>query len=186
MIGFYAAGAMGGGGAASVTSWNPADMTAGIILSDSNRRITAPSDTTNRAARTVSAKSSGKWVLPIRVVSRTGAYVGVGIASPTATLPVFWSTTDGALYDGDGGRYRNGYQGAYGGTMGNGDTVEVLYDVGAGTVQCTRNGASLGLLFSGIPAGWKGAAYVAYSGAALEIIDTVSSYAVSNGYSLWD
>lgn len=176
--------AASGGGA--TTSWNPSDMSTGLILSNSNRTMTAPADTTARAARTVSSKSSGKWVLPIKVVSRTSAYVGVGIASSAAGLPSFWSTSSGALYDGDGGKFRSGYQGAYSGVMYDDDIVEILYDADAGTLGFTKNGASLGTAFTGIPTGWHAAAYVAYDGASLEIVSSVSTYASSNGFSLWD
>lgn len=183
MRGFGRADSGGGGGA--TTSWNTSDMSAGLILSNSNRTMTAPADTTARAARTVSSKSSGKWVLPVKVVSRTSAYVGVGIASSAAGLPDFWSTSSGALYDGDGGKYRSGYQGPYGSVMSNGDIIEILYNVDAGTLEFTKNGASLGTAFTGIPTGWHAAAYVAYAGASLEIVNSISTYASSSGFSIW-
>lgn len=169
----------------AATVWNPADATAGLVITDFNRRITSV-DTTSRAARTLTGKASGKWALSIRVVYRNPSYAGIGLADPSAPFPAFWNTSSGILWDGGGGLYRNGYLGQYGHSFDTNDVVTVLYDADAGTVGFVKNGVYLGVAFSGVPAGWKIASYVSYSSASLAILNTIPAYASSNGYLLWD
>ncbi len=171
-------------GGALATRWNTADATSSAVISSGDAQIAAPSLSTY-SARVLTAKSSGKLAISIEVVKKAGGYAGIGLASPSAAMPNFWTTSDGLIWDGDGGKYRNGYLGAFGSSFTDGDVVTVLYDVAAGTVKMLKNGVLVGSSWTGVPAGWKIAAYVAGSPAALKILDALPSYAATNGYDIW-
>ena len=66
------------------TTWNPADKTAAVTLSNSN--LTATSSGTNQAGRTVDKQTTGKFYWEITCATFTSGNSSLGIANSAAVL----------------------------------------------------------------------------------------------------
>ena len=100
----------GGGGGAVTTTWNPADKSANITLSNGNltAAISANADSAVRST-TSKAAGSGKYYFEVTVTG-TLANTGIGVASPTAVLSSVHNTVTqaAAAFTGPGSAFING------------------------------------------------------------------------------
>lgn len=184
--------ALGAGGTppAVVTTWNPADKDATIALSNGNLTATKTSGS-DRGLRAVSSKSSGKWCLPVLIDSLTTPAIDIGLAKAAATLGSYLGVDSaGWGYDSANGKvYHSNAGSSYGTTFGPGDVVEILYDADAGELRFTKNGTIQNggaAAVSGLSGPLFPAVSIPTTGNGVTIQNTRSSYAVSNGYSLWN
>jgi hypothetical protein len=140
-------GSSGGGGAPSSAGWNPADKSAGVILSNNN--YTANISGSNGAVRSLLVKTAGKWYWEVAV---TGAGILMaGVANGAADLAVQLGTSNpnSWTYSGNGYVFHSGYL-AYGQTFTAGSVIGIALDMDAGTLSFFKNGVSLGVAFTGI------------------------------------
>lgn len=132
------------------TAFDPANV-GSHTLSNSNRTITAAA--ASAAARTLVPQSSGRWYWEMTNVSVGAGTTLVGVSRSDANFaagPGFVANSYG-YYGGDGFKYVAGAAGAaYGATHVNGDVISVLLDLDAGTLTFWKNGASQGVLATGL------------------------------------
>lgn len=176
------------------TTWNPADKSSLIDLSNGDLTATRGGTSgSDRMARAVVSKSSGKWALPILITTSGGGSIDLGIATSAANLGSYvGSDANGYGYDkNDGKVYFNGVGSAYGSAYGSGDMLELLYDATVGELRFTLNGS---IQNGGTPAvtaltgSWFPAVSLFRSAVPADeatIGGTLSTYAVTNGYSQW-
>ncbi len=100
------------GAVSSTDTWNPADKTAGMILSNGNKTVTSTNGGLG-GVRTVGTHTTGKWYFELFVNTMTGNIFdsdGIGIctgAVPLASIPgnanSFWIREDGDMFLGPSG-----------------------------------------------------------------------------------
>jgi hypothetical protein len=142
------------GGAKTYATWNPADKSSNLTLSNGDLTASGPAATWACGRATV-GKSSGKWYWEIHWDTSTTNYLMVGVGNSSASVasgsyPGFDANGYGYLCSLDGHKYNNGDQGAYGATCVQGDTIGVALDMDAGTIVMYKNGVSQGTMFSGL------------------------------------
>lgn len=139
------------------TVWNPADKGSGVTLSNGN--LNGSGQISNGTARACLGKSTGKWYWEIKVPSLGSSSYGpvIGIATAQATLANYcgvdaygwgWSPFE----TGGPGAYTNGLKTAYGTGIAAGDVFGVALDIDAGSITLYRNGVSMGVMYSNLPA----------------------------------
>jgi len=128
---------------------NVLDLSGGN-LSKGNTKLTADGGWDGVRA-TVHYPSSGKWYAELYVNSRsTGVTVGV-LDSTRRIVGDLAADSGGYVYNsGDGRKYNNGGNSAYGATWGTGDTISVLWDADTNTLVFYKNGVSQGTAWSGL------------------------------------
>lgn len=144
------------GSAPIYTTWNPADMSAYIILSGGN--LIAALGT--GLVRSTIGVPAGKWYWEVRIdswpsIPTTQIFIGIAkITAPTSSPPGEaadgWSYLFGGgliigLKDWDGGQTLD-----YGAAFGIGDVIGIALDMDAGTVTFYKNGVSQGIAFTGL------------------------------------
>ena len=111
---------------------------------------------------------SGKWYWETKLLS--GSQVAVGVVKAGANLEDRAGVdANGWSYRSDGNKFTGNTATGYGATFTAGDTIGVALDVGAGTLEFVKNGASQGVAFTGL----SGAFFVAVS-----VGDLVQGYSV--------
>jgi hypothetical protein len=128
---------------------NGLDLSGGN-LSEGNTKLTADGGWDGVRA-TVHYPSSGKWYAELYVNSRTtGVSVGV-LRTDRNILGDLGNDVGAYVYNsGDGRKYNNGGNSAYGATWGTGDTISVLWDADTNTLVFYKNGVSQGTAWSGL------------------------------------
>ena len=128
---------------------NALDLSGGN-LSEGNTKLTADGGWDGVRA-TIHYPSSGKWYAELYVNSRsTGVSVGV-LRTDKTILGDLANDSGGYIYNsGDGQKYNNGGNSAYGATWGTGDTISVLWDADTNTLVFYKNGVSQGTAWSGL------------------------------------
>lgn len=147
----------GGGGSVARTyaTWNPADKGVNSTLTNGN--LTATGVNTNGSARSTIGVSSGKWYWELTSPANTGGPRSpiTGVALAAASLANYpGSDASGWGYYGLNSRKINaGTQTAYGTGWASVDVIGMALDADARTIEVFRNGASMGVMFTGITAG---------------------------------
>jgi hypothetical protein len=128
---------------------NAVDLSGGN-LSEGNTKLTADGGWDGVRA-TIHYPSSGKWYAELYVNSRTtGVSVGV-LRTDRNILGDLGNDVGAYVYNsGDGRKYNNGGNSAYGATWGTGDTISVLWDADTNTLVFYKNGVSQGTAWSGL------------------------------------
>src|SRR6516164_5442777 len=110
------------------TTWNPADKSANITLSNGNLTATNGASAGDNGVRSVTSKSTGKYYVEFTITGvLSGADTGIGIATGSAPLTIGATSTGGFIcYPGTGNIYFNG---SFTGVTPGGST-------GIGTVWC--------------------------------------------------
>ena len=99
--------------------------------------------------------TSGKWyweVVPTSI-STNNAIVMMGIGNNTQSATEFYSQSGGYAYRGNGERWNNGSGVAYGSALSVNDVIGIAFNADARTIEFYRNGSSMGVAYSSIPAG---------------------------------
>src|SRR5262245_8044916 len=116
------------------TTWNPADKTANITLSNGNLTATNGAAAGN-TVRATSGLGSGKWFFEVTMSVWLGANSGPGVALSTAPMPWFNNTPGVAYVDGFGNIRINGAtSGSALGTPGSGDIIACAVDLTASLI----------------------------------------------------
>lgn len=142
-------GVAGSGGSVPVTyaTWNPADKGVNITLSGGNLTL---QNVVDGIARSTIGKTSGKWYWEI-TPSATGLDTGVASSSASLTQYLGVDANGWSFYgDAGGSKVNNNVFTAYGAPTTGGDVIGVLLDMTAGTIAFRKNGADLGVAFSGL------------------------------------
>lgn len=179
--------AFGGGGGVVVT-WSPTVKHADIALSGGDLIATKSAAGSDwRAFHATAAHSNG--IRQYRVtISGTSAFVIVGLAPSGDPLGQFVGVSAGSwgYYSVTGQKANNNVLSAYGATYASGDVIDVIYDAGAGTMECRKNGTSQGTM-----AGLSGALFPAasiYEGSSTMVVTggfNAASMTLYSGASAW-
>lgn len=170
------------------TTLNPADKDAAVTLSNGNLTALGSANDVNRAVRSTTSKSSGKWHFEFTIDTRSvggGTPVGgVGTASASlTTYPGANAQSVGFLPSGDvylGGAVEENIGSAAAGTV---VSVEIDRDVGAvffqrqGGTRSSGSGLPAGPIFAMVSAALNGQITVNFTG-PFTITPT-------SGYSAW-
>lgn len=144
-------------GVAPATTWNPADKAASITLSNGNLTATNGGAFVFGSTRATTGKASGKWYWEV-VITATGAsnFILLGIMNATADIGHYpgWDGDGRAYYQQTGEKYISSAGAAYGATYTDGDVIGFALDMDAGTITCYKNGASQGVMFTGLVGTW--------------------------------
>lgn len=133
------------------TTWNPADKGSGATLSNGN--LTVNGNENSGWARSVFGASSGKWYWEITTTGSPRAPVpGIGTSAATADVPGTDANGYG-FYWINALKIRNNVYTAYGSALGTGDVLGIALDLDGGSLTFYKNGVSMGVAFTGIPAG---------------------------------
>lgn len=133
--------------AAAYSYWNPADKNVNITLTDGNKVAkNAVGNNASYYARSVTAKSSGKWrveFLPEVTAIGTGTHA-FGFAT-SASLGTFLGNTATGWgmwwnYTTNGRVYTNNAFNAYAGTIAVNDVISLMLDIDAGKAWWAKNG----------------------------------------------
>lgn len=181
--------AQAAGGGSSV-AWDASKMGSGLVISNAGLTCTNTVGT-DRTVLTTTSKSSGKWCLPVLVEKLSGPAIDIGLATTAANLSSYLGRdAAGHGYDSWNGRlYTSWGSYAYGSAYGTGDVIEILYDASSGELRFTLNGS---IQNSGLPAATGlgvprfAAVSIGKSTDFVTIQGTLSSYASTSGYSMWD
>lgn len=131
------------------TTWNPADKGSGCTLSNGNLTATGPQ--TQGSARTIASVSTGKFYW--EVVSTDVRLPIVGVANANASLGIYPG------YDAHGWSYygltalkiHDGSEVTYGSVWSSQvDVIGLALDADMGEIEVYRNGASMGVMFTGM------------------------------------
>ena len=137
-------------------TWNPtiAASTGVGTLSNGNLQCVTPTSGASNNYGTI-GMSSGKWYWEITPtsISTTNSIVMIGIGNNTQSATEFYSQSGGYAYRGNGERWNNGSGVAYGSALSVNDVIGVAFDADARTIEFYRNGSSMGVAYSSIPAG---------------------------------
>ncbi|MES2787677.1 MAG: sialate O-acetylesterase, partial [Pseudomonadota bacterium] len=131
--------------AAAYATWNSADKSAALTLSNGDKTITGTTQTDNDwcAARSTISKTTGKWYWEVTV--GVGVHViGVGVAGDSlATFP--GANANGVGYYSLASIFRNNVHVGSGTTQSytTGDVIGVAYDADAETVGFFKNGVQV-------------------------------------------
>lgn len=158
--------------AASFAPWNASDKGASMFLT--NLDLTAEGrDGTYSNVRGTLGKSSGAWYWEMTINNRPNG-MAIGVATAAAAIAdgsIYWSSTTGWSYAGDGNKYTNGAGAAYGAVYTTNNVIGVALNMSSGKLWFSINGvwqnsgdpaAGTGEAFSGI----SGTIYPAFGGAA--------------------
>ena len=147
--------------AVTSSTWNPADKSANIVLSNSNLTATITTNTNSQGVRGTTSKSSGKWYFEVLVGVAGFSGVQIGVANSSAsTSTTIGADTNGFSYDSASGKkFTNNVLTTYGSAFTNGDVVGVALDMDSGSIWFAKNNvwqasgdpvAGTGQAFSGI------------------------------------
>ena len=92
------------------TTWNPADKSVNITLSNGNLTATNGATAGDNGVRSVTSKSTGKYYVEFTITGVLGGPdTGIGIATSSAALTIGATSTGGLIcYAGTGNIYFNG------------------------------------------------------------------------------
>lgn len=182
----------GGGGSSQVLSFVSSGSPTYWSLTNSSKTATrtATANSVWHKLRCVAPKSSGKWYIEFVIDTLGTSDWAIGIAvSGTGTT----SAQGGTDNAGDGGRYQyfssngrkraNGTYEDYGATYGASDVIGVAFDGDANTVTLYKNGASQGVMYSGLTGTYEPHICKYAEGGSIRIPDT--ALYLPSGYSIW-
>jgi hypothetical protein len=134
-------------------TWNPlakGTNGSGLTLSNGNLDGLTPSNAILSVLGTIGV-SSGKWYWEVTPTA-DGNIAMVGIGTPRANVNSNAGDTGSQSwgYYGNGDKFFNATNTAYGATFTNNDVIGVALDMDAGTVVFYNNGASQGTAFTGL------------------------------------
>lgn len=140
-------------GGVTYATWNPADKSSAITLSNGDLTATPTAGSSSfYALRATVGKSSGKWYWELTggAVSSGADARGVGTTGQTLAPDGGLTNLEGVrvYYSGDGNKYQP--SAAYGAFYLNTDVIGLALDMGAGTLVCYKNNSSQGTLVSGL------------------------------------
>lgn len=180
------------------STWNPADKSANIALSNANLTATITTNTSNFAVRGTSSKSSGKYYFEVRLDVSTFSGVQIGVAKASANINgSLGSDANGWSYNsGDGKKLNNNTFTAYGSSYAAGDIIGVCLDASLGRVWFAKNNvwqnsgnpaAGTGYAFSGMAGPYFPAASLKTQNDALTARFTAAqqTYAPPSGFVAW-
>jgi hypothetical protein len=140
----------GGNGRGNYAVMNPNDQAGGLVLADGNLKVTAATGW-DGARATFSYPSTGKWYWEALCIARsTGANVGILSTAAVITGDLGAAATGYAYNSGDGNKYNNGVNVAYGATWGANDILGIAWDADTGTLSFYKNGISQGTAYTGL------------------------------------
>ena len=127
--------------AAGNTTWNPADKSANVTLSNGNLSAISTSNAGGYGVRGTSNRTGAKYYFEV-TVSGTISDVGIGVASASANVNTAGSTTQAAIINVNGSYvYVNGSNvGSYGIFFVNGDVCCIAVDLINNQIWFRRNG----------------------------------------------
>lgn len=126
----------------SPTYWDPSVSSGASIFA---RGLFAATFLTSQSARSALAVTSGKWYWEHVI---TGAQL-CGVCTDAATNAPGWDVNGWGLA-GNGQKYTNGAASAYTTGFAANDVLGVILDLDGGTLSFSKNGANLGVAFSGL------------------------------------
>jgi len=134
---------------------NPLDIN-GMTFTEGNL-LGASVGATWKSSRGTIGMSQGKWYWEMKATTATTAFdgqIGVGLFSLAIASFGEWTTANpSVIYSaGDGSKWVNGVNSAYGATWTTGDIIGVAFDADNLTVTFYKNGASQGLITPGFSA----------------------------------
>jgi len=174
------------------TTWNPADKSANITLS--NGDLTATNAGLGDSVRSVYGTASGKWYWEITVhSSNIATHTGVGDSGISLTGNSPGENADGYVYESRWGYKGNsGIWDSFGDTFGAGDIISVALDLNAGKIWFGKNGvwqasgdptAGTNEAFSGIIGTFYGILYFQDALSATANFGNVAfSYSIPSGF----
>jgi len=125
----------------SFTTWNPADKSTWIDLSNGNLTTTRPTDNSWQAVRSFFSVSSGKWYWEVTIDSAgvlIATTLGVGTSSESLTYP--GDSTQGYGYVGSTGAKVHSSNTGFGDPYTAGDIISVALDMDNGMIWWAKNG----------------------------------------------
>ena len=159
-----------GGGVVTYATWNPADKGVEVTLSNGDLTASITGATLGVLVRATISKSTGKWYWEVTIgACVTFSPIAGGIAKSTAALTTYLGgdANGWGYYGSNGKKINNATQAAYGLTYVQNDIIGVALDCDGGTVECFKNGASQGVMYSGLSGTFFGAASGAGGGSQI-------------------
>lgn len=137
--------------------WSSSDKDGDLTLSNGGRTVT--SSNTGMVRSTV-GKAAGDWYVELEVTSGVAQQWNVGLANASATITAqLGANVNGWAFRGNGGKFTNNTETAYGSAFSNGDVIGLRWNADAGELSFLINNASQGVAFSGL----SGTLYLAWS-----------------------
>jgi hypothetical protein len=143
---------------------NPLDLSANISLTNGNLNAAVASGSSSKNIRSTIFPASGKWYWEM-TNNTVSTFNMIGIASRAVSLTsgAALNQTGGYAYGSDGNFYITSTVDSTPATFTSGDVIGCAWDIGAGTLQFYKNGASQGTI-SSIPSGEYSPAFTVTSG----------------------
>jgi hypothetical protein len=147
---------------ATAANWcvlNPNDKSnSSLVISDGNLSYSGTSGWW--CVRSSFGMTTGKWYCEIKITGGGSPYntiIGLmtsqsNLFSPSDSYPGLDAYGWG-YYGSSGNIYNNGSHTAYGSAFGNGDTIGIAFDAGAGSLTFYYDGTSQGVAFTGLTSG---------------------------------
>jgi hypothetical protein len=165
---------------------NPLQNGTTHTLSDGNLRITGGATGVYASTLATVGMSSGKWYWEQTLTSLVAQDIQLGIGNRDTNLggyPGFTSRSYG--FSSNSLKWNSGGSAVYTTSWGNGDIIGLAFDADAGSLTLYKNGVSLGVAFSGIPADTyfpAAAAYTSSSVSNLNFGQRPFAYTAPSGY----
>jgi hypothetical protein len=145
--------AVGGEVRGNYCTLNPLDKNANITPSNGNLDIVG-TNTAHRPIRATIAFSSGKWYWEATVNSYSSGVFGIAKGDASLADGQFIGANASSWgYIGNGDKYTNGVNAAYGASFTTGDVIGVAMDADNGTLTFYKNGSSQGTAYTGLTSG---------------------------------
>ena len=155
------------------TSWNSADKSSLLTLSNGNLTATHDSSDSWASLRSVVGKSSGKWYWEYTMTSSlANEYAVVGVANSSQALNnhAGSSTNSWGYYQETGQKFYNDSGSSYGNSFTTGDKIGVALNMDTGKIWFSKNGTWQN---SGDPAAGTGEAFSGLSGTLYPMVSMI-------------
>ena len=171
---------LGTSGRITYATWNPADKSTNVVLSNGNLTF-AISTATNSMARSTISKSSGKWYW--EVTAATTPRIGIATSAASLNVALGSEASSWAWYGAVGTIINNNTTLATVTTLTTGDIIGFALDVGTGTLSFYKNNV-FAYTATGIPTGMFAAisASGATSGGTAKFGATTLTYTPPSGF----
>jgi hypothetical protein len=132
---------------------NPLAKASTHSLTDGNLKITGTGTGAYGSTFGTIGMSSGKWYWEQTLVSINASDIQLGLGNKDTLLGNFPGATSRSYgFSSNSLKWNSSGSSAYTTAWVNGDVIGLAFDAGAGSLTLYRNGVSLGVAFSGIPA----------------------------------
>ena len=174
-------------------TFNPATKGANVTLSNGNLTVSITSSSSDQIAKSTIFKTSGKWYWEVTAsnVGDENAQIKIGIGDETTFRYILYAPS---VYICGGGsqsykQTSSAGSGCFGSSFNNGAIIGIALDMDNLSISVYINGASQGVMFSGLPASFYASVGVAIdSPVVAPIICTANfgatpfAYSVPSGY----